>query len=188
MLEWTSIAQGLLAADALAKEAEVRFLALRPVTPGRYVALFTGTVEAVRRAIGRGADVGGSFVMDSLFLAHPHASLLPTVSGVAKVKITASVGIVETTSLCSTLLAADGAAKAATVQLLEIRLAMGLGGKAFFTFTGEQSDVESALHVGACLARERGQFVNAVVLPNPDAKMRDLFAEATVPFSDFLIA
>ena len=188
MLEWTSIAQGLLAADAMAKEAEITFLALRPVTPGRFVALFRGSVEAVRRSLGRGAEIGGAFVLDSLFLALPHPTLLPTLSGQSQPKVTASVGIIETSSLCSALLAADGAAKTAAVQLLEMRLAMGLGGKAFFTFTGAQSDVESALHAGTQLARERGQYVNAVVLPNPDARLRDAFMQSTIPFSDFLIA
>ena len=43
------------------------------------------------------------------------------------------------------------AAKAAGVTLLEIRLAKGLGGKGFFTFTGEVFEVETQLNPGPWL-------------------------------------
>ncbi len=188
MLEWSSIAQGLFAADALVKEAEVQCLALRPVTPGRFVALFTGSVEAVRRALGRGAECGAPFVFDSLFLAAPHADIMAVLSAQPRDKVGGAVGIIETHSLCAALFAADAAAKCAAVRLHEIRLAMGLGGKAFITFSGEQSAVESALHAGSETARERGQLLHAVVLANPDVRLRTHFEQSTVHFSDFMIS
>jgi microcompartment protein CcmL/EutN len=56
-----------------------------------------------------------------------------------------AVGIFETFSVASTLLAADAAAKAAEVEVAELRLADGLGGKAYFVVAGAQADVEAAM-------------------------------------------
>ena len=65
-----------------------------------------------------------------------------------------AVGIFETFSVASSLLAADAAAKAAQVEVAELRLADGLGGKAYFVVAGEQADVEAA-HVRRRARRRR---------------------------------
>jgi microcompartment protein CcmL/EutN len=62
---------------------------------------------------------------------------------------------------------ADAAVKAARVELIEIRLAMALGGKAFLTLTGNVAAVESAVEVGAQVVAGRGMLVNKVVIPSP---------------------
>lgn len=185
MLEWESVARGLFAADAVLKEASVEVLALRPVTPGRFVALFTGSVEAVREALGAGAAAARDELRDSLFLAQPHPDLVRVLRGRKAEPVRESVGIIETTSLCTALLAADGAAKCAAVRLLEIRLGMGLGGNAFVTLAGAQGDVEAAIEAGTLLARERGYHRHSVVIPNPDQRLRQAFEDPVNPFSEF---
>jgi microcompartment protein CcmL/EutN len=54
--------------------------------------------------------------------------------------------------------------------LLEIRLAMALGGKAFVTMTGDVSSVKAAVDAGRQVIGDAGVLVNAVVLsrPHPD--------------------
>jgi len=66
--------------------------------------------------------------------------------------------------------APPAAAKAAAVTLLEIRLAMALGGKAFCTMTGDVGSVQSAMAAGRQLIGDAGVLVNAVILsrPHPD--------------------
>ncbi|MAE95251.1 MAG: propanediol utilization protein [Deltaproteobacteria bacterium] len=187
MLEWDSIAQGWLAADALLKEAEVATIAVRPVTPGRFVALFSGDVESVRSALGRGIEVGGDSVIDSLFLPAPHPGLTPAIAARSAVDAVEAVGVIETLSLCSLVLAADGAAKSGSVELLEIRLAMGLGGKAFCVLSGEVSDVEAAVARGTDLARERGHHLRSVVIPRPDERTVRHLLDPQDPFSDFVV-
>ena len=187
MLEWDSVAQGLFASDALAKEADVTTIAVRPVTPGRFVALFTGEVEEVRASLQRGLEVGGDSVVDSLFLPHPHPGLVPAIGARTGLGAVDAVGVIETLSLCSLLVAADAAAKTAAVDLLEIRLAMGLGGKAFCVVAGGVSDVESAVARGTELARERGHHLRSVVIPRPDARIVEHLIDPQSPFSDFLI-
>jgi microcompartment protein CcmL/EutN len=78
-----------------------------------------------------------------------------------------SLGIVEAYSVASLIVGADAAVKAAKVKLVELRLAMALGGKAFFTITGEVAAVTSAVEAGAQTISEKGLLVNKVVIANP---------------------
>jgi microcompartment protein CcmL/EutN len=66
--------------------------------------------------------------------------------------------------------AADASAKAANVTLLEVRLAMALGGKAFCTMTGDVGSVQASVAAGRKVIADAGVLVNAVVLsrPHPD--------------------
>jgi microcompartment protein CcmL/EutN len=80
------------------------------------------------------------------------------------------LGILESFNVATLIQATDVAAKAANVILLEIRLAMALGGKAFVTMTGDVASVESAIAAGRRVISEAGVLVNAVVIsrPHPD--------------------
>jgi microcompartment protein CcmL/EutN len=62
---------------------------------------------------------------------------------------------------------ADAAVKAAKVKLVELRLAMALGGKAFFSVTGEVAAVTSAAEAAANIISEKGLLVNKVIIANP---------------------
>ena len=69
-----------------------------------------------------------------------------------------ALGMVETRGLVALIEAADAMCKAANVELLEIRLAMALGGKAFVTLTGDVAAVLGEINRGA----EVGRPVEAV--------------------------
>ena len=77
------------------------------------------------------------------------------------------MGILESFSVASLIEGADAAVKASSVRLIEIRLAMALGGKAFCTLTGEVAAVQSAVDAGANLIGEKGLLVNKVVIAQP---------------------
>jgi microcompartment protein CcmL/EutN len=81
-----------------------------------------------------------------------------------------ALGIIESFNVATLLQAADAAVKRASVQLLEIRLAMALGGKAFFTMTGDVASVTDAVATGRKVIANAGMLVNAVVItrPHPD--------------------
>jgi microcompartment protein CcmL/EutN len=66
---------------------------------------------------------------------------------------------------------ADAAVKTADVNLIEIRLAMALGGKAFATLNGEVAAVRAAVEAGAAVVAEKGLLVNTVVIPSPSAQL-----------------
>jgi microcompartment protein CcmL/EutN len=54
---------------------------------------------------------------------------------------------VETATVAATIEAADAGVKGARVELLELRLGDGLGGKGYLLFDGSVSDVEAAVAI-----------------------------------------
>jgi microcompartment protein CcmL/EutN len=59
------------------------------------------------------------------------------------------------------------------VQLIEIRLAMALGGKAFVTMTGDVAAVQASVDAAAQVVGQKGMLVNKVVIPHPQAGIAD---------------
>ena len=69
--------------------------------------------------------------------------------------------------MASLIEGADAAVKTANVDLIEIRLAMALGGKAFVTLTGDVAAVQSAVASAAQVVGQKGMLVNKVVIAHP---------------------
>jgi microcompartment protein CcmL/EutN len=151
LIEVSSIARGHRAADAMVKRAPVELLRCEPVSPGKLLVLVAGEVASVDEAFRAGLEVAGAAVLDKLFLPQAHAQLAGALRGEARAGDVAGVGalgVVETTTVAATILAADAAAKAAGVRIIEMQLARGLGGKAYFIVTGTLGDVEAAVEAG----------------------------------------
>jgi microcompartment protein CcmL/EutN len=143
------------------------------VQPGKYVMLFTGSVHDVRTSVARGAALASSDLVDQLLIPQVHEQVVPMLrrkGGTINGNLDA-IGVVETTTVASSVLAADAALKTATVDLIDFRIANGLGGKSFFTLTGEVSDVRSAVAAGARSAQERGHLAREVVIPRPHPEL-----------------
>ena len=62
---------------------------------------------------------------------------------------------------------ADQILKAAEMQAIELRLGNGLGGKAYFTYTGDVAAVKAGTDTGEAIAQEKGLLVNSEVIPSP---------------------
>ncbi len=173
LLELSSVARGVEVADAVLWQARVEMLFATPVQPGKYVLLFSGSVQDVRAAAARGSEVSAGDLVDQLVIPQIHEQVVPMLrrrGGVVNGELDA-IGLVETTTVASTVIAADQALKTATVDLLDLRIANGLGGKSFFTLTGEVSDVRSAVAAGARTAQERGLLARDVVIPRPHPEL-----------------
>jgi microcompartment protein CcmL/EutN len=106
-------------------------------------------------------------VIDSFVIPNLHDAVFPALSGATKVEQLEALGVVESFSVASLIEGADAAVKAANVQLIEIRLAMALGGKAFVTLTGNVAAVEAAVGAAAAIVGQKGMLVNKVVIPSP---------------------
>ena len=81
-----------------------------------------------------------------------------------------ALGIIESFNVATLIQAADTVAKTSAVQLLEVRLAMAMGGKAFCSMTGDVASVQAGVAAGRAVLAEAGVLVNAVVVsrPHPD--------------------
>lgn len=167
LIELTSIAKGYEVADALIKTADVEIVFNRTICPGKFMVMVSGETSAVSSSVQAGREIGGDTVVDDLLIPNVHPQVFPAISGTSVIEQTDALGILETFSVASIIEAADAAVKAADVQLIDIHLAMAIGGKGVATLTGEVSDVTAAVEAGAHYIRNKGLLVNMVVIPQP---------------------
>jgi microcompartment protein CcmL/EutN len=167
LIELTSIAAGFQTADAMLKASAVELVLARSICSGKYMVMVRGDVAAVQAAVSAGVNASGFAVIDSFVIPNLHESIFPAISAATKVEALEALGIVESFSVASLIEGADAAVKAANIRLIEIRLAMALGGKAFVTLTGNVAAVQSAVDAGAQVVGQKGMLVNKVVIPHP---------------------
>jgi microcompartment protein CcmL/EutN len=170
LIELSSIAAGFAVADAMLKAGAVRLLLSRSICSGKYMVLIGGETAAVESAIAAGAEAANGCLIDQLVLANVHPDVLQALGRTQPAQPDGALGILESFNVATLIEAADTAAKAANITLLEIRLAMALGGKAFATMTGDVASVQAAVAAGRDLISRAGVLVNAVVIsrPHPD--------------------
>jgi microcompartment protein CcmL/EutN len=171
VIETQSIARGFVVVDAVVKKAPVTIKVARPVSPGKFLLVFGGGVAATLESIEEARSVAGSDVVDELFLPGAHPALLPAIDRALVMAAGESVGVVETATVAAAVLAADAALKAVDVAVLRLHLALGVGGKGWFTIAGALADVEAALDAVKASARpDRLVGVELIAQPHPEVR------------------
>ena len=145
MVEFSSIARGIYAADQMVKISEVEIVTAQTICPGKYIALVEGDVAAVQDSVHIGEKFAGEYFVDSLVIPNVHHGIFPAITGATMPEHVTALGIFETFSVATMITAADQILKAAELEAIEIRLGTGLGGKSFFTFTGDVAAVETGV-------------------------------------------
>lgn len=168
-VELNSISTGMHAADEMVKAAEVELVLSRPTCPGRYLVIVTGDTGAVKSSVARGRAIGGGMVVDWFVIPNVHEDVIPAMNASAICPPIDAIGCIETCTTASCVLAADAAAKAGQVHLIELRFAAGLGGKAFVVMTGEVSSVQASVDAGVAVVAEEGggPVLSHIVIPSP---------------------
>ena len=167
MLESTSIAKGIEAADAVLKAAGVFPVQIKTICPGKFVIAVNGDVAAVSAALEAGKAVLGRALVDCFVIPNVHPDVPAALCGGGIFPRDGALGVLETFSAASIITAADAAVKAASVTLLDVRLAMGLGGKGYALIGGDVGAVQAAVAAGAEQAAEAGLLVESLVVPQP---------------------
>ena len=175
LIEFDSIVAGIVAGDAMAKSSPVSSLYVGTVHPGRYLVLVGGDTAAVEIAL---ENAGNDTVVDSLFLADVHPAVIDaiTTGDVAALVDGDALGVVETSTTATSIVAADAGVKTADVSLVALRLADGLGGKAYCLFTGTIANVEAAVEGAILRTEHRERLIGTTVIPQLHQDMRDSFA------------
>lgn len=171
LLELTSIAKGIEATDLMLKAADVELLASRSICSGKYMVLVRGDVAACEASVAAGMGAGRETVADSIVIPNLHDDIFPAISQSAVIDEVAALGVLEAFNVATLIEGADAAVKAAEVHLVEIRLAMALGGKAFCVLTGEVAAVRAAVESGIRVIGEKGLLTNWAVIPSPSAAL-----------------
>jgi len=171
LVEFNSIARGIEAADAMLKSARVELVQSRPICPGKYIALVSGDVSAVENAVQHGIKKGETAVVDDFILPNVHPSVISAITATGPVEELKALGVIEVFSIAAAIEAADAAVKAGEVELIEISLGIGIGGKSFVTMTGDVDAVKAAVEVGLAVAAKKGMLVDTVVIPSPSREL-----------------
>ena len=79
-----------------------------------------------------------------------------------------ALGVLETFSASSIIVAADEAAKTSDVELIEVRIARGMSGKSYLMLTGDIGAVEAAIKKASAVVGKNGMLLDSSIMANPD--------------------
>ena len=96
MIEFKTTATGITAADAMVKTSEVEIVEAQTVCPGKYIAIITGDLSAVKAAVDAAVTTYEDKCIDSFVLGNPHESLFPAMYGTTQIEGISALGILET--------------------------------------------------------------------------------------------
>jgi len=179
LLEFETVAAGVLASDLMVKCSPIALLRCGTVHPGRFLILVGGSVASTEEAFAVGTQTGESerALTGSIFLGDVHPMLHDAVLGVRRGLVGDALGVVETRSSPALLGAIDAAVKSTPVVLSEVRLGDDLGGHALALVSGDLTDTETALAI--CAERAGDQLLASTLLPRIDADLRTLLDKGT---------
>jgi len=172
MIETNSVARGILVHDVMLKKAQVEVIQSNTICPGKYIVFIMGPEADVAEAMAEGLHYGGAAVVDSLLIPHVRREIFPAMAGGAMDVAIDSVLIVETFSVSGSIVLADQALKRHGVHLLDLRLAQGLGGKAYFILTGPLYEIQDCAEYIRD-AVEPGMLANVEVIAAPHEGLAD---------------
>lgn len=171
MIEYKTVSQGMYVVDQMLKTAEVELVEAQTVCPGKYIAIISGDLSAVNACIEDARNKHSNHLIDSFILGNPHETIFPAIYGATKIEKVRALGILETFSAASIIVAADVAAKTALVELIELRIARGMCGKSYMVLTGEIAAVEAAIDKAKEAMGENAMLLDTSVIANPDDRL-----------------
>lgn len=175
LLEFESVAAGIVAGDAMVKAAPVGSIYSGTVHPGRYLVLVSGDTASVEVAIAAGRSAVADHLLDHVFLPDIHPEVTSAIVGAArKAKLDQeALGIVETSTVAAVIDAADAGVKGADVRVSSISLADGLGGKGYVLFSGIVAEVEAAVEAATARTQPHATLVRADVIAQLHTEMAE---------------
>ncbi|MGN6106263.1 MAG: BMC domain-containing protein [Kofleriaceae bacterium] len=179
VLEIGTIARGVVAADAALKRSPALLLSSRAVSGGKHLVMLAGGVAEVEEAMAAGKLAAGSALLDQIELPNPDDQIWPMLGApVCPPDWTAdpaaeAVAIIETRTVCAAIAAADAACKVAEVEVRDVRFAVDLAGKAYFTLTGSLDSIEAAAAAAtSAIEADRLVALEVIAQPSPDLRGR----------------
>lgn len=148
LLETSSIAKGIECVDVMLKTAEVSVLKAAAVAKGKYFIIITGSVGEVESALRSGVENAGSAHVADYIIRNAHKDVVNALDNKNAQTQIEAVGIVETKDIVPAVFSADSACKASKVNLIEIKLGSGIGGKGCFIVSGEPGSVRTSVSAG----------------------------------------
>lgn len=179
LIELRSVAAGAFATDKMVKRSPVELLHAGTVQPGKFVILVGGGTAEVEESHLAGLQAAASDVLDEVLLPDVHPDVVGALEGDRGFDGYDSLVVLETTTLAAILRATDAAVKGAVVDVAELRLANGLGGRGVAMLTGELSDVEAAADIATRALAGRDVTLCHSIVSNVHEQFTSRLSEST---------
>ena len=173
LVEVKNISKGIRVTDEMLKSAGVSLIQSGSVCPGKYVTVVGGDLSSIQAAVEHAEEYAEVALIDKFVIGNLGEKVFEALYGTCEVKEKKALGVIETFTAASAILAADAAVKSAMITLIEVRVARGMGGKCFVTLTGDVADVKAAVEAGGKIAAEDGVLINTEVIANPHPELWD---------------
>jgi microcompartment protein CcmL/EutN len=167
VIELKSIPKGVEATDAALKSAGVELVSAHPACPGKYEMILTGSISNVTAAVSHVLARFDGYVIDSSVMGRIDEQVIKALFGTQTTAKKGSLGLIETYSAATSIKAADIAVKTARVEIFDLRVSRGMGGKGVVLLTGEVGDVTAAVEAGANYAKTTGTLSSTSVIAAP---------------------
>ncbi len=171
VIELKSVPKGVEATDAALKSAGVQVVSAHPSCPGKYEMILTGSISNVTSAVEHVLSKFEGYVIDSSVMGRIDEQVIAALFGTQSGNKNGSLGLIETFSAATSIKAADLAVKTAKVEIYDLRVSRGLGGKGVVMLTGEVGDVTAAVEAGANYAKQYGQLSSTAIIAAPHAEL-----------------
>ena len=171
VIEIRSIAKGIEACDDALKSANIRLVSAHPSCPGKYEMILTGPLSDVQTSLERVRDTYGRYVIDAVLMGRIDETVVRALLGGQNAKAEGALGVIETFSASSAIKAADTAVKTSKVEIYDLRVSRGMGGKGMVLLTGDVSDVTAAAEAGAAHAKELGLLTGYSIIAAPHEEL-----------------
>lgn len=182
VLEVGTIAKGIVVADAALKRSPALLVHSRAVSGGKHLVMIEGGVAEVFEAMAAGRLAAGTVLLDSVELPAADDQVWPMLGAPVSPPdwtddpAAEAVAIIETKTVCAAIAAADAACKVADVRVQDVRFAVDLAGKAYFTLTGSLDSIEAAADAArdavSAPAADRLVALEVIAQPSPDLRGR----------------
>ena len=167
VIELKSIPKGVEATDAALKSAGVDMVSAHPSCPGKYEIILTGSISNVTASVDHVLSKFEGYVVDSSIMGRIDEQVIKALFGTQKTEKKGSLGLIETFSAATTIKAADIAVKTARVEIFDLRVSRGMGGKGVVMLVGEVGDVTAAVEAGSAYAKQSGQLSSESIIAAP---------------------
>ena len=171
VIELKSIPKGVEAADAALKSAGIEMVSAHPSCPGKYEIVLTGAISDVGVAVDHVKNRFDGYVIDSSVMGKIDEQVIKALFGTPTGERNGSLGLIETFSAASAIKAADLAVKTAKVEIYDLRVSRGMGGKGVVMLTGDIGDVTAATEAGANYAKGVSTLSSYTVIAAPHEEL-----------------
>ncbi len=170
VIELKNVPKGVEATDDALKSAGVELVSAHPSCPGKYEIILTGSISNVTASVDHVSAKFGDYVIDTSVMGRIDERVISALFGTQKSERKGALGLIETYSAATCIKAADLCVKTARVEIFDMRVSRGLGGKGIVLLTGEIGDVNAAVEAGANYAKSAGMLsaTSVIAAPHPD--------------------